>query len=1181
MKRKVLSILLTLALCLSLVPLTAVPVSAATVSNVIKSFDFETDPTVEGWTFVDADGDARSWVWSENTSQYSGNGYDGSECIVSRYHQSGDIDNWAISPAVDLSMYTAGDQLELSLYAKKNSDTYVEHFQIWAGTSADKDQMTCISGNEDIVPTSSYARYKADLSAFTGKEMVYVAIRHCNSFDQFNLLVDRVEICKLEEVVSVTEYDQWVGSERVTSANASDVFSDGKVSYDADSKTLTLNGYSYEGTGYQGGGTYPECGAIYSEISDLTLVVEGTNTVKETGGVSGHYCSNGLVATKGLTIKGSGTLNAIGGTPIPDTNGHGQSRGIRVIGTCTFDESFTGTVNATGSDLVNPMNTDVCHGLAADTLIVNGGALNATAGNNTGGQSLGIATVSATINGGTVTATGGIPASGYYSYGLGRADLTINGGTVTLIGDTSAFYYGNTLTFGPGVTAVASVNKDGAGASTYESSQLSSYKYIKTTYATPATTYPVYVGGVQVDETNASNVLGDGKVIYDPASNTLMLNNAIITGGSENTNNYGWGICYRGTDDFYIVANGNNIVQDANQRTYASYGIIIGEPSPVTYSTDAVNVTITVADGATLVAAGGKVNSHSENYEGIWGIYNKGSGSLTVNGGGTLIANASTDDNNIRKTMGLAAQDITIDGSCTINAVAGDSNMSVGILCGDLTLPESFTGTVNAASGKAPGTGYNYATYGIRATGDVSIGGGTVTASTGTRTGNNTAGDYAVGIFGENSLSITGGTVKASGDGVGLWCYQGTTSINKANVTAIGNNIAVNGLDLTSVTAEASTETGGTDLVKYDDSAYSTYKYVHTTPVTSNKVAEPVLPRATSFTDSMTIEITCETEDAEIYYTTGSAITLYTAPFVITETTTVEAHATKAGFEDSDAVTATYTKTTPSSGGGGGGATTYPVTPAEAENGKITVSPKNAAEGDKVTITVTPDEGYELDKLTVKDKDGNEIEVTEKDGKYTFTMPASEVSIEPAFKEAEDLPGDGFPFVDVPEDAYFRKPVEWAVEKDITSGVSEDKYGPELSCTRAQVVTFLWITCGSEDAGTETEFDDVDVNAYYDKAVAWAVEKGITAGTSEDEFSPEMIITRAQFVTMLWVAQGKPEADGEMPFTDVPEDAYYAKAVAWAYANDITAGKSADSFAPDDPCTRGQIMTFLYNAYGE
>ena len=195
--------------------------------------------------------------------------------------------------------------------------------------------------------------------------------------------------------------------------------------------------------------------------------------------------------------------------------------------------------------------------------------------------------------------------------------------------------------------------------------------------------------------------------------------------------------------------------------------------------------------------------------------------------------------------------------------------------------------------------------------------------------------------------------------------------------------------------------------------------------------------------------------------------------------------------------------------------------------------------------------------------------------------PVEPEPAEPEPVDPEPAEPDDFPFVDVPEDAYYRKPVEWAVEKGITSGVSKDEYGPELSCTRAQVVTFLWITCGSPDAGTSTGFNDVDVDAYYDQAVAWAVEQSITAGTSEGEFGPDMTITRAQFVTMLWVANGKPEVDGEMPFKDVPGDSYYAKAVAWAYANDITAGKSADSFGPEDPCTRGQIMTLLYNAYGE
>ena len=138
----------------------------------------------------------------------------------------------------------------------------------------------------------------------------------------------------------------------------------------------------------------------------------------------------------------------------------------------------------------------------------------------------------------------------------------------------------------------------------------------------------------------------------------------------------------------------------------------------------------------------------------------------------------------------------------------------------------------------------------------------------------------------------------------------------------------------------------------------------------------------------------------------------------------------------------------------------YEVKPAESENGKVTVSPKNAAEGDEVTVTVTPNDGYELDKLVVKDKDGNEIEVTEKDGKYTFTMPASEVEITAEFKEAEpETPAtDGFPFVDVPEDAYFRKAVEWALENGVTGGTSPTTFSPKAQATRGQTMTFLWVS---------------------------------------------------------------------------------------------------------------------------
>ena len=185
----------------------------------------------------------------------------------------------------------------------------------------------------------------------------------------------------------------------------------------------------------------------------------------------------------------------------------------------------------------------------------------------------------------------------------------------------------------------------------------------------------------------------------------------------------------------------------------------------------------------------------------------------------------------------------------------------------------------------------------------------------------------------------------------------------------------------------------------------------------------------------------------------------------------------------------------------------------------------------------------------------------------------------------EEVPTETVPveerFKDVKKDDYFYEAVGWAAENNITSGVSEDKFGPAMDCSRAQVVTFLWLASSSPDAGTETGFDDVDLSAYYDKAVAWAVEQGITAGTAEGQFSPDMTVTRAQFITMLWVSQGKPEVECELPFADVSEDSYYAKAVAWAYTNGITAGKSATAFGPDDPCTRGQIVVFLHQTFAE
>ena len=262
---------------------------------------------------------------------------------------------------------------------------------------------------------------------------------------------------------------------------------------------------------------------------------------------------------------------------------------------------------------------------------------------------------------------------------------------------------------------------------------------------------------------------------------------------------------------------------------------------------------------------------------------------------------------------------------------------------------------------------------------------------------------------------------------------------------------------------------------------------------------------------------------------------------------------------------------------GGGGSTTYPVsTPSKTENGTVTVSPKNASRGDTVTITVKPDSGYVLGSLTVTDSKGNELKLTDKgDGKYTFTMPAGKVEVKASFaKEIETSP-----FADVATDAYYYEAVKWAVKNGITTGVGDNLFAPGQPCTRAQIVTFLWRAAGSpEPEGTAAGMTDVVTGSYYEKAVAWAIENGVTTGTTATTFSPDATCTRAQAVTFLARALNA-KATSTAEFSDVPTDSYFAEAVAWAAANGVTTGIGGGLFGPNNNCTRAQIVTFLWRAY--
>ena len=255
----------------------------------------------------------------------------------------------------------------------------------------------------------------------------------------------------------------------------------------------------------------------------------------------------------------------------------------------------------------------------------------------------------------------------------------------------------------------------------------------------------------------------------------------------------------------------------------------------------------------------------------------------------------------------------------------------------------------------------------------------------------------------------------------------------------------------------------------------------------------------------------------------------------------------------------------------------YPVSDFEpvikdTEHGTITVEPEKAKAGDEVVITATPDEGYKLVELTVTDGYGKKLELTEnEDGAYSFTQPSGKVTVEAKFIVK---------FVDVPENSYYEKAVDWAVEKSITNGVDETHFAPDATCTRAQAVTFLWRALGCpEPTGTKSEFTDVtDANAFYYKAVLWATENGVTNGYGDGKFGVNDTVNRAQMVTFMARAM-KGKATTAESFTDVPEGAYYADAAAWAKENGISNGIGDNKFGSNENCARAQIVTMLYRYF--
>ena len=258
-------------------------------------------------------------------------------------------------------------------------------------------------------------------------------------------------------------------------------------------------------------------------------------------------------------------------------------------------------------------------------------------------------------------------------------------------------------------------------------------------------------------------------------------------------------------------------------------------------------------------------------------------------------------------------------------------------------------------------------------------------------------------------------------------------------------------------------------------------------------------------------------------------------------------------------------------GGGGSGYSYYTIKATAGAGGSISPSGNvSVREGRDQTFTITPDKGYAVANVKI---DGKSIGAVKS---YTFENVRRTHTIEVIFMKANGNPQTGV-FVDVATGSYYEDAVDWAVENGITTGVSANRFDPNGVCTRAQAVTFLWRAAGSPAPRSRTmPFTDVPAGSYYYDAVLWAVENGITEGTSDTTFSPNAICTRAQIVTFLWRSEKSPAAGTANPFADVKSTAYYAGAVLWAVREDITKGTTSTTFSPDADCTRAQIVTFLW-----
>ena len=1045
-----------------------------------------------------------------------------------------------------------------------------------------------------------------------------------------------------------TEWEITVNNTQVTSSNQSNVLGDGKVSYDPDTNALSVNEF-------QGGDL------TISGNGSTDVVINGTSDAPAVGKltVTGAKDVTVTASCSAPAISNDAEITCSGNVEIANSNGFAVNGKLTVTGAkdVTVTASYVGPAISSAANITCAGNVTISNDsgfCVGNTLTVasakdvnvtasyGGPAIMSTAnitcaGNvtisNDSGFCVGSTLTVASAKDVTVTASYGGPAiNGTIGFGakinctgdvkivnangmaVGNA-LTIenaknvtvtannngpaivNSATITCSGNVVlsndiGFCVSNTLTVtgakhvavtanydGPGISSAANITCSGnvtiSNASGFAVGQLT-VTGAKDVTVTANSSNPAICGAANITCT------GDVKITNTrgmAVSSTLTVNGVGEDAPAQNvtvTANYG-GPAIGGD---YYAGIGANINCSGNVTIANEAGFALGGPLTVTGAKD-VTVTanssnpaicgaanITCTGDVKIENASGMAVGNALTVDGVGEDAPAQNVTVTVNYGGPAIGGAAeiacTGDVAISNDVGFCvasklvvsgAKNVTVTATSSSPAIAGDPSAEIGaiISCsGDvrltnasgfvvgskLTISSARNVTVTANSSGTPAL---TRTADITCSGDVEIvnTGGMAVGNAFTYNKSDDSHGYVVKT-GADPESLEVRATKAAGDTFGPETLGFAVRAVKTETTHI----------LTHVEAKAATCTEDGNLEYWTCSV-------------CDKLFSDAEGTTETTADDVKIPATNHTPGAWEYDSTQ-----HWRHCTVCEEELDRADHT---FSGKTCTVCGYTK--PSTGGG---VSTYATNVESADNGAVTITPRTASKGTTVTLTVVPDKGYTLETLTVTDRSGNEIELTNKgDGKYTFTMPASKVTVKATFMEDNSMLNF---FVDVPANVYYYDAVQWAVKNGITYGTSDTTFSPDASCTRAQMAAFLWRAAGCPEPKGTSSFTDVPSDAYYAKAVAWAVENGITGGVGNDKFAPDDVCTRAQMAAFLCrLAGGKAEGTGT--FTDVSADAYYAEAVQWAVENGITDGVGDNRFAPDVVCTRGQMATFLYRFF--